>query len=443
MLRALYAPIDLETSVLDVQLQIPEDLPECKKNTQIIFCVDVSGSMNQSMPALKASLFAFRDTLIELNGRPATENDDRQFAQQHDVTLITFNNEARLVWSSTQALGENPDPNSSFTAAVLSLTALNSTNMGDGLQMAFQCVKPPDQVDLAVMLVLTDGESNAGTYRDEASFRQLVSASLQPHIKLFTIGYGQSYDAAILSAVGDFTFIPDAAAIPIVFGAILGEIETTFGLSAVVTLHVDHNQPGASLEPCFGSRSICSLFAGKRYHLGYWVHMPSFTGHVTLEYYDIVSRHRLQCQIGVQRSDQIDVILWRQQMYADRKNQLLHQLLARPQEERLSLVQAACAAWNDPEGQRCRQELVDEINRHDLDLQRLHRLSSDLMRQQSHSTQDNMTAHQLERQTSLSTQASYYASVPAGAFALRPPPAAAAAAAGQQANQPEDEMPPV
>jgi uncharacterized protein YegL len=197
----------------------------------VIFVVDVSGSMEDTLPSVKASLLAFRDVMVgnEIIDRTITNqqepslqthdaylNLDRAFRSGCNVELITFNDIAKRVWSSTSS-------SVTFTDAVSDLCVGGRTNMGDAIQMAFSgCIK--DQVTWIV--VLTDGVSNSGRCQTTEAFVSLVSRKPK-NSKIITLGYGTDFNPDILTSIGSFTYLEDTEAIPYLMGSVYHEISTS------------------------------------------------------------------------------------------------------------------------------------------------------------------------------------------------------------------------
>ena len=211
---------------------------------QLIFVVDESGSMGMTMPSVKASLFASRNALIKLLGLDncVTEAErDEIFTEQCNATIITFSERAKCKWESVAARKANnfsdkssveESTNVPFSVAVNKLEAESATNLGDGLKMAFS-KKLSDYATWIILL--TDGVPNKGNYQTVEAFSSLM-CELPINTKIIPLGYTTSFDPDILSILGVMTYLDSEEAIAETLGSIMGEIVTSYGMNAKITL---------------------------------------------------------------------------------------------------------------------------------------------------------------------------------------------------------------
>ena len=196
--------------------------PSGKK--EIFLVVDLSGSMSSSVPFLRASLKAFRDTLVNRSKLPDGTSDEtieELFRNSFNVTLIGYNEKAWLIYSTDES-----DPAETWDEAIENqIRAEGCTNMGDGVQMAFDRIR----VDrFSWVMVMTDGMSNRGKYQSTDSFGGLALLS-PPNTRIITLGYGSEFNASVLCALGEFTYVATREQIPSVFGSIVNEVVQAWG----------------------------------------------------------------------------------------------------------------------------------------------------------------------------------------------------------------------
>lgn len=281
---------------------------------QIIFLVDESGSMCETMPSVKASLFAARNAIIRLIDNTAPQSDyDNIFTNECNVSLITFSDTAKCRWESIAALKsqklQEKSESISFTESVNNLISKSSTNMGDALLMAFN----KTLIDHATwIIVLTDGVSNKGSYQTVEAFKNLMK-KLPQNTKIIPLGYTSSFDPEILSELGTMTYLGNEESIAETLGSIMGEIATSFGMNAKIKLpklqcqQIDPDSliivPDTIGVSCdiIGSNYVGCLFNERKYIYGYlpWGNTtnPSIKKYHNskgyIKYYDINSQRKI------------------------------------------------------------------------------------------------------------------------------------------------------
>lgn len=276
---------------------------------QIIFVVDVSGSMRDTMHFLKASLFAARNSLLKfLENTSSSETDrDQAFTDKCKCSLITFSNKAKCPWESNavvQARGGRLH-SASFSEAVNGLECDASTNIGDGILLAFN-KKLENHSTWIIML--TDGVPNKGAYQVAQSFNNLMKM-LPERTKIVPLGYTTDFDPDILSMLGTMTYLDSEESIPEVLGGIIGEIATCYGVDAKIVLPVlenEHVNPDdliivpnviSTSRDIIGDTYIGCLYNERKYIYAYlpWgntmrLELSKYHNlNGTLSYYDIVS----------------------------------------------------------------------------------------------------------------------------------------------------------
>ncbi len=215
-----------EGDIIHVQIEMNND-DIFFTGKEVIFLIDISGSMESSMKKVKSSLLAIRDSIVGKSSlemmKLEPDERDNLFRNTINVRLITFSNDATEVWSR--------ESDSTFENAVINLHTEAMTNMSDGLKMAFEKVHP----DLFTwIIVMTDGESNMGPCRTANSFQKFVTRTKPLNSKIVTLGYGNKFDPEVLDVVGNFVYLENAEMIPVVLGNLAEEIMTSIGFNCTI-----------------------------------------------------------------------------------------------------------------------------------------------------------------------------------------------------------------
>nr|QBK91568.1 MAG: von willebrand factor type A domain protein [Pithovirus LCPAC302] len=281
-------------------------------NKEVIFLIDISGSMHKSMKSVKSSMLAFRDCILEKTPQELEELEpnerDQLIRDKIKMRVITFSNEAKQVWSNDHA--------ERFEDVIVGLKSQSMTNMGDAIKLAFSLIDP----NLYTWIVaMTDGESNKGPCRTAGSFQRLVTKK-PLNAKIAALGYGQSFDPNVLDKVGDFVYVENPEMIPIVFGNLASEICSTVYFNCVVDIF--KKQPtefnddtiivpeGEITEEkgriIVGNRVFESLCAGKTYDFIYLPHgnhvcqvILDQYRKIKIRYTDVTTRHSENREIYV------------------------------------------------------------------------------------------------------------------------------------------------
>jgi len=288
---------------------------------QIIFVVDESGSMFSTIPSVKSSLFAARNSLLRLTGhniKDLTENErDILFSDTCNCCLITFSDSAKLRWTSN--LSSETHHGDTFSKAVNDIEADTCTNMGDALKLAFKL----KQSDYATWIILlTDGVSNKGPCQTLDSYKNLLK-DVPFNTKIIPLGYTTNFDPDVLSVLGNMTYIETEEHIAEIFGGIIGEIVTCYGMNAKINLphlsssNIETSNRNDILLPddiivvdddinnqprnVIGTTDVGCLFSERVFMHGWlpWgnTHRPSFSQYVnlkgSLQYYDIATKNEI------------------------------------------------------------------------------------------------------------------------------------------------------
>jgi len=245
------------------------------ENKEVILVIDVSSSMYDSLPKVKASLLAFRDALLqksheELDPDPVVR--DINFRDYIDMTIVVFSEKAKVIWCSKNSI-------ETYEQAVHKMKTESLTNLGAGIELAFS---KKDLEKNTWIIVMSDGECNKGQYRTCRSFKKLCNLSKPQKCKLISLGYGQQFDSEVLRVLGNFVYIDNSEKIPYIFGNIAEEINTAWAYDCEIDIFNDNHLDDDIIIPegkkdsrvkiLIGDKNIETLSHNKTYHLLYLPH---------------------------------------------------------------------------------------------------------------------------------------------------------------------------
>ena len=211
----------------------PAELERLPLNLAI--AVDTSGSMaGESIQYVREGLYRMLDDLGP---------DDR-------VSIIGFDDGATVVIESVS--GDHPE----LTLAIGSLAARGSTNIYDGLRVAYETVQA--HADPALqnrVILLSDGKATAGI----TSSTKLVEMSAAYNAEGFgltTIGMGEDFDPELMrdlaeKGAGAFYFLEEPEAVQEVFEEEVATFLVPLARNVEMSLQVD---PGYSLRTIYGTK---------------------------------------------------------------------------------------------------------------------------------------------------------------------------------------------
>jgi len=157
--------------VLRVAVATPDKAPSQREPANLVFLVDVSGSMNEpdKLPLVKKSLAILTQNLNE-----------------HDtVALVTYAGDSRIILPRTGV-----DHRDKILAAIDHLEPGGSTAMASGLDTAYEIaaasLKPGT---VSRVIVCTDGDANVGPHSHEEMLK-IIESRAKAGVTLSTIGYG-------------------------------------------------------------------------------------------------------------------------------------------------------------------------------------------------------------------------------------------------------------
>lgn len=179
------APWNQKHHLLKVALKGYEYEPAQRPASNLVFLVDVSGSMQSAdkLPLLKKSLQLL---VKQLNG------NDR-------VALVVYAGAAGVVLESTPG-----DQKAKIMAAIEQLEAGGSTHGSAGINLAYQ-VAQQHKIEGGInrIIIASDGDMNVGTVNIE-TLKSLIAEKRKSGISLTTLGYGSgNYNYALMEQLAD------------------------------------------------------------------------------------------------------------------------------------------------------------------------------------------------------------------------------------------------
>ena len=179
------APWNTDRKLLKIGLKGFEPAPHQLGNANLVFLLDVSGSMNHpsKLPLLKKSL-----SLLT-----------RQLDKHDRVSIVVYAGAAGVVLDSTAG--------NDHTAIELALGKLNaggSTHGSQGINLAYQLAQKNMMKDgINRVILATDGDFNVGT-TDIDSLKELIERKREFGIGLTTLGFGQgNYNDHLMEQLAD------------------------------------------------------------------------------------------------------------------------------------------------------------------------------------------------------------------------------------------------
>jgi Ca-activated chloride channel family protein len=178
-------PWNNETYLLHVGIKGYEPPAGERPAANLVFLVDVSGSMDQpdKLPLLKAGMKMLTDQL---------RADDK-------VTIVVYAGAAGLVLEPTAGKDK-----AKIKAALDRLQAGGSTAGGEGLALAYAKAKEA-KIDGGInrIILATDGDFNVGT-TDIGQLKDMVAEAREDGVSLTTLGFGEgNYNDALMEQIAD------------------------------------------------------------------------------------------------------------------------------------------------------------------------------------------------------------------------------------------------
>ena len=178
-------PWNDNTQLVRIGLQGYQQDAQQRPAANLVFLVDVSGSMNSAdkLPLLKN---AFRLLVNQLNA------DDR-------ITLVVYAGSSGVVLETTPG-----DRKGDILAALDRLSAGGSTHGSSGIQLAYAMAQQSFIEDgINRVILATDGDFNVGTVNHDALI-ELVERNKAAQISLTTLGFGSgNYNDHLMEQLAD------------------------------------------------------------------------------------------------------------------------------------------------------------------------------------------------------------------------------------------------
>lgn len=179
------APWNKERHILRIGLQGYEPDIQTSVGRNLVFLLDVSGSMNHAnkLPLLKRSLTMLTKQL--------NENDS--------VSIVVYAGASGVVLQPTAG-----NKKAEINAALDKLSAGGSTNGASGIQLAYQLAEQAFVEDGVNRVILaTDGDFNVGM-TDQDALIDLIENKREKGIALTTLGFGQgNYNDYLMEQLAD------------------------------------------------------------------------------------------------------------------------------------------------------------------------------------------------------------------------------------------------
>lgn len=179
------APWNEHAHILHIGLKGFEEINQSRPAANLVFLVDVSGSMRSpdKLDLLKSSL-----TLLT-----------QQLDKQDKISLVVYAGNSGVILEPTPG-----DQKAKIVNALNNLAAGGSTNGGAGIHLAYSMAQQGFINDgINRILLATDGDFNVGTVDFEA-LKDLVERKRQTQISLTTLGFGTgNYNDHLMEQLAD------------------------------------------------------------------------------------------------------------------------------------------------------------------------------------------------------------------------------------------------
>lgn len=181
------SPFKANTKLLKIAIKGKETTKEALPAANLVFLVDVSGSMNHSdkLPLVK-------DTL-----RLLTE----QLRQTDSISIVTYADGEKLALPATYATA---DGKQKILKVINSLSAGGATSGERAIQMAYdEATKHFKANGINRILLMTDGDFNVGI-TDFDSLKDMVAEKRKSGVSLSTFGFGTgNYNERLMEQIAD------------------------------------------------------------------------------------------------------------------------------------------------------------------------------------------------------------------------------------------------
>lgn len=153
-----------------------------RKPNHTVFVLDVSGSMQGD------GLTSLKESMDYILTKEKAREQSIQFSDKDAITIVTFNNRVDKVTQTYT--GDNTQPLLSF---VNNLYAYGGTNIYDSSKKALDILRLESDEYTKTVVLMTDGESNAGTFEDLKYYYN----SNKLTIPIYSITFGSSSESQL------------------------------------------------------------------------------------------------------------------------------------------------------------------------------------------------------------------------------------------------------
>ena len=179
------APWNPGKHLMQIGLEGYQPEPQDRPNANLVFLVDVSGSMQDAnkLPLVKRSLRLLVNKI---------ESDDR-------IALVVYAGAAGIVLDSTSGSRKGE-----ILRAIDNLNAGGSTNGGAGIRLAYD-IAAQNFIEGGInrVIIASDGDMNVGTVSLEA-LKDLVQRKRESGVSLTTLGFGTgNYNYSLMEQLAD------------------------------------------------------------------------------------------------------------------------------------------------------------------------------------------------------------------------------------------------
>lgn len=161
-----------------------------RKPTHVVFCLDISGSMNGD------GISELKDAMNYILDYETASKDKLQFSDTDKITVITFNNDVAHIYDTKFGNQTNEIINN-----INDLRAGGGTNIYSPSIEALKILAKDNSNDYTkTVILMTDGESNNGTYQNLSNYYKNANSN----IPIYSITFGASSEKQ-LQAIADLT----------------------------------------------------------------------------------------------------------------------------------------------------------------------------------------------------------------------------------------------
>lgn len=165
-------------------------IEKLRKPTHVVFCLDVSGSMNGD------GLTELKDAMNYILDYDTASKDKIQFSDSDKITIITFNGNTKNVYDT-----KNGNETQEVINNINNLVAAGGTNIYSPSIKALDILKDDDDnAYTKTIILMTDGQSNSGSYEELSNYYN----SNKLNVPIYSITFGRSSEEE-LERIADLT----------------------------------------------------------------------------------------------------------------------------------------------------------------------------------------------------------------------------------------------